>query len=204
MTDSLIILAAFLAGLFLARLVGLPDFVSSPEAALFALWLLMFLVGVSLGADKRLSEILRTLGPQCLLLPVSTTTGTFAGAIAASLFLGLGVWDCLAVGAGFGYYSLSSIFITQYRGAELGAIALIANILRELLTLLLAPLIVRFCGAPALVVCGGCTTVDTTLPVIIRYAGREWILPAVLHATALDFSVPFWVTFFCSQGAFPL
>lgn len=52
--------------------------------------------------------------------------------------------DFLAVGSGFGYYSLSSIFITEYRGAELGTIALLANIVRELIVLLCAPLLVKF------------------------------------------------------------
>lgn len=198
MRDSLIILAAFLMGLVLARMFPLPDILTESDTALWALWALMFLVGLSLGADKKLGEILRALRPWCLLLPFSTTLGSFAGAALASLFLSWGVWDCLAVGAGFGYYSLSSIFITQYKGPELGAVALIANILRELFTLLAAPLLVRFFGAPSVIVCGGCTTVDTTLPVIIRYAGKKWILPAVLHAVVLDFSVPFWVTLFCS------
>ena len=39
-------------------------------------------------------------------------------------------------GSGFGYYSLSSIFITEYKGAELGTIALLSNISREIITLL--------------------------------------------------------------------
>ena len=45
----------------------------------------------------------------------------------------------MAVGAGFGYYSLSSIFITEYKGPELGTIALLSNITREIITLLFAP-----------------------------------------------------------------
>lgn len=198
MRDSLIILTAFLLGIALARLTGVPDALAESDAALWALWLLMFLVGLSLGSDKKLGEILRALRPWSLLLPFATTVGSFAGAALASILLSWSAWDCLAVGAGFGYYSLSSIFITQYKGPELGAIALIANILRELLTLLAAPLLVRFFGAASVIVSGGCTTMDTTLPVIIRYAGKRWILPAVLHAVVLDFSVPFWVTLFCS------
>ncbi len=198
MRDSLILLAAFLSGIGAARNVCLPEQLTSPQVALLALWLLMFLVGLSLGADKKLAEILRSLGPRCLLLPAATTIGTFAGAALVSILMGWNLWDCLAIGAGFGYYSLSSIFITQYKGPEPGAVALMANILRELFTLLLAPLLGRFFGPASIIVSGGCTTMDTTLPVIIRYAGKQWILPAVLHSVILDFSVPFWVTLFCS------
>lgn len=200
MRDSFFILVSFLLGIFLARRDLAPAAFEKPEASLWALWLLMVLVGLSIGADKKLAEILRSLRPQVLLLPVSTALGTFAGAAAASLFLAWTLADCLAVGAGFGYYSLSSIIITQYRGAELGAVALMANILRELFALLAAPLLVRFFGPASLIVCGGCTTSDTTLPAIARYSGPAWILPAVLHAVILDFSVPFWVSLFCLPG----
>ena len=74
-----------------------------------------------------------------LLLPLATTLGTFAGTALMSLFLAYSVSECMAVGAGFAYYSLSSIFISQYKGPELGTIALISNIARELITLLLTP-----------------------------------------------------------------
>jgi len=64
-----------------------------------------------------------------------TIAGTWAGVALASVFLkSLSLNDCLAVGSGFGYYSLSSILITQYKGVELGTIALLANIFREIIT----------------------------------------------------------------------
>lgn len=198
MRDSLIILLAFSCGVFLARFGFAPDFLQMPDASLWALWLLMFLAGISVGLDKRLAKVFRTLSPATLLLPLATTIGTFAGAGLAALVLALSLADCLAVGAGFGYYSLSSVFITQYKGPELGTVALVANVLRELFTLLFAPLLVRFLGPAALVSSGGCTTMDTTLPVIARYGGPHWILPAIVHAMLLDFSVPFWITLFCT------
>lgn len=198
MRDSLIILLAFVCGVSFARSGLAPDSLKRPEASLYALWGLMLLVGLSVGLDRRLTKIFRTLRLSTLFLPLGTTIGTFAGASLAAFVLALSMADCLAVGAGFGYYSLSSVFITQYRGPELGTVALVANILRELFTLLFAPLVVRFAGPAPLISCGGCTTMDTTLPVIARYAGSEWILPAIVHAMILDFSVPFWVTLFCA------
>lgn len=53
---------------------------------------------------------------------------------------------CMFGGIGFGYYSLSSIFITEYKGTELGTIALLSNIVREMITLLLSPLLVKVAG----------------------------------------------------------
>lgn len=106
--------------------------------------------------------------------------------------------DCLAVGSGFGYYSLSSIFITEYRGGELGTVALLANIIREILTLLAAPLLVRWFGRLAPISAGGATTMDTTLPVIMQASGQEFVVVSIFHGFLVDFSVPFLVTLFCS------
>lgn len=198
MSASLPILACFLLGLVLARFGFVPDFLLEHDPTLPALWLLMALVGLSLGADRRLMEILRSLRPRILLLPLGTTVGTFAGCALVSLVLVYSLADCLAVGAGFAYYSLSSVFITQYRGEELGTVALLANILRELFTLVFTPLLVRLLGAPAPIMCGGASTMDTTLPGITRAAGTLWTFPSIVHAMILDFSVPFWVTLFCS------
>ena len=198
MKGSLIILFFFCTGVLLARLGLIPTYLLEHDCTVYALWLLMLLVGISIGSDRRLGEILRTLKPRVLLLPLATTTGTFAGTALVSLFLSYSVSECMAVGAGFAYYSLSSIFISQYKGAELGTIALISNIARELITLLLTPLLARHLGPLIPISCGGASTMDTTLPVITRYCGKEWIFVSIVHAMILDFSVPFWVIFFCT------
>ena len=198
MKGSLIILFFFCSGVLLARMGLIPAYLIEHDFTVYALWLLMLLVGISIGSDRRLGEILRTLRPRVLLLPMATTAGTFAGTALVSLFLTYSVSECMAVGAGFAYYSLSSIFISQYKGPELGTIALISNIARELITLLLTPLLARHLGPLIPISCGGASTMDTTLPVITRYCGKEWIFVSIVHAMILDFSVPFWVIFFCT------
>ncbi|MCD8293475.1 MAG: lysine exporter LysO family protein, partial [Prevotellaceae bacterium] len=137
--------------------------------------------------------------PRMLLLPVMTIVGTWAGCLVAALFLThRSVADCLAVGSGFAYYSLSGIFITEYKGAELGTVALLSNIFRELLTLVAAPLMVRFFGKLAPISAGGATTMDTTLPIIMRTSGDRFMVVSIYHGFVVDFTVPFLVTFFCS------
>lgn len=198
MKGSLIILFFFCSGVLLARLGLIPTYLVEHDFTVYALWLLMLLVGISIGSDRRLGEILRTLRPRVLLLPLATTVGTFAGTALMSLCLAYSVSECMAVGAGFAYYSLSSIFISQYKGPELGTIALISNIARELITLLLTPVLAKYFGPLMPISCGGASTMDTTLPVITRYCGKDWIFVSIVHAMILDFSVPFWVIFFCT------
>ena len=133
------------------------------------------------------------------LLPLGTILGTFAGALAAVLLLhGRSATDCLAVGSGFGYYSLSSIFITEYKGAALGTIALLSNIVREMITLLLSPLLVKVAGPLAPIAAGGVTSMDTTLPIIMDSSGKQYAVVSLFHGFILEFSIPFIVTFWCT------
>lgn len=66
------IVAFFATGVLLARLGLAPSWLLEHDLTLYVLWLLMFLVGLSIGADRRLGEILRTLRPRVLLLPLAT------------------------------------------------------------------------------------------------------------------------------------
>ena len=198
MKGSVLIVAFFLAGVLLGRLADVPAFLRAEEPTLYALYALMFLVGISIGSDDKAWRALRRQGWRILLVPAGTWAGTLLGAGLASLALPeRSLTDCLAVGAGFGYYSLSAVFITQYKGAELGTIALVANIARELLALLGAPLLAKWFGRLAPISAGGATTADTTLPVITKYCGNEFVAVSIVHGVLVDLSVPFLVTFFC-------
>ena len=194
---SLVIVAFFVAGC----VVGLfaPFDLAGSRVSAYVLYALMFCVGITLGNDRTLAGQVRRLDPRLALLPVATAVGTLAGAaLAAPLLAEWSLTDSLAVGAGFGYYSLSSIFIADFRGPELATIALLCNVMREIFTLLAAPLVARWCGPLAAVSIGGATTFDTTLPIITQAAGRPYAVVSVFHGCVLDFSVPFLVTFFCT------
>ena len=199
MKGSIIIVSFFVAGVLLGRLVDVPALLTAEEPTLYALYVLMFLVGISIGSDKKALEALKHQNFKIILVPLATIIGTLAGSALISLVLGgKSLTDCLAVGSGFGYYSLSTIFITQYKGAELGTIALVSNILRELIALLAAPLLVRYFGKLAPISVGGATTADTTLPIITRFCGKEFVIIPIVHGITVDLSVPFLVTFFCT------
>lgn len=172
MKGSLIIVGFFIAGIVCGVCHLFPFDVADTQISFYALCALMFCVGISVGNDPQTLKNFRSLNPRLVFLPVMTILGTLAGSAAVSLLLPhRSVADCLAVGSGFGYYSLSSIFITQYKGVELGTIALLANISREILTLLAAPLLARWFGNLAPISAGGATTMDATLPIITRTAG---------------------------------
>ena len=199
MKGSLIIVGFFVLGIIVGLCDVIPDSFVNSDVSYYALCCLMFCVGISIGCDTSVLKSFKEVNPRLMMLPIMTILGTLAGCAAVSILLGhRQLTDCLAIGSGFGYYSLSSIFITQYRGAELGTIALLANISREILTLLCAPLLAKYFGRLAPISVGGATTMDTTLPIITRYSGGSFIIVSIFHGFCVDFSVPFLVTFFCS------
>ena len=199
MKGSLIIVGFFVLGALVGLFELIPFNIVDTDISFYTLCALMFCVGLGIGNDPQTIRNFRSLNPRLVFLPVMTILGTLAGAALASLVLTHRTApECMAVGAGFGYYSLSSIFITEYKGAELGTIALLSNIIREIFTLLAAPLLVRWFGNLAPISSGGATTMDTTLPIITRCSGQEFAVVSIFHGFIVDFSVPFLVTFFCS------
>ena len=116
---SLVIVAFFAAGCVVGLFAPLDP--AGSRISAYVLYALMFCVGVTLGNDRTLAGRVRRLDPRLALLPVATAVGTLAGAaLAAPLLAQWSLADSLAVGAGFGYYSLSSIFIADLRGGRTG------------------------------------------------------------------------------------
>lgn len=199
MKGSLIIISFFIVGVILSRYDLLTDLFYSADYTSYILYILMFCVGISIGSDTKILDSARKFGLKIIFLPIATIIGTLGATAILSL-----VWDgrtfseSMAVASGFGYYSLSTIFITQIKGAELGTVALIANVAREIITLLFAPLLVMIFGRLAPISAGGATTMDTTLPIITECSGKEFVVISIFHGFVVDFSVPFLVTFFAS------
>lgn len=199
MKGSLIIVGFFILGIAAGLSGMVPESIIDGDLTFYALCALLLCVGIGIGSDRNIVTKFKSLDVRMALLPLGTALGTFAGSLVVSFILsGRSPLDCLAVGSGFGYYSLSSIFITEYKGAELGTIALLANIIREMVTLLLSPVLARVFGPMAPISSGGVTSMDTTLPIIMASSGEQYSAVSIFHGFILDFSIPFLVTFWCT------
>lgn len=196
MKSNLILLGSFLLGLALGGSDLVPTAIVESDLGNYLLYLLLFLVGLSVGNDRDTIRGFRQLSPRLLALPFLTIIGSMCGGVGATLLLGQSLNEMLAVSQGLAYYSLSSILITEKLGITLGTIALFSNVFRELLTLLLAPLLVKYLGPLAPIAAGGATTMDVTLPAILNASGKEYLVPAIYHGFVCDFSVPILVTLF--------
>ena len=115
MKESLIVLLFFGAGVLAG---GLGDFPAAfveivHEASNYAVYAMLAAVGMTLGFDVRAWRILRDLKGWVALVPLMIAVGTFLGGTAAWAVLDMSFRDVMAVSAGFGYYSLSSMLINQ-------------------------------------------------------------------------------------------
>jgi uncharacterized membrane protein YbjE (DUF340 family) len=195
MKATLVLFVIFCLGIVTGASGIIPAGLDIEGVKLVILYILLVLLGINLGADQHLVSYLRNVKPHILLVPLGVVLGSLLGAgiVAWLLFPDLRLQDGLAVGAGFGYYSLSSIIITQISGAELGAIALIANLLRELATILFTPLLSRHLGKISPVASGGATSMDVALPVILKYSGNAYAIVAIVNGVVLTILVPILV-----------
>ena len=160
MKGSLIIVGFFILGIVVGHADLAPALLRDSDVSFVALCGLLFCVGLGIGMNPDTKRDLRSINPRYALLPLVTILGSWLGAVVAWLMLYRGFADTMAINSGFAYYSLSSIFITEFRGVELGTIALLANIIREMITLLLAPLLAKVFGPLAPITAGGATSMD--------------------------------------------
>ncbi len=196
MKESLLLLVMFSVGVLAGFLY--PDFFQGGnDLSTSILFILMFSVGFNLGGSQQFVEILRNMSFRIVEIPLITIIGTFFGMLVLSLFpVGFSLKELLAVGSGFGYYSLSSMIISRISGEMLAVVALLSNIMREIISIVLTPLLVKYFGGTFPIVSAGATSMDTALPVIIKYAGSDHIFTAVFNGIVLTLLVPFLVVVF--------
>lgn len=191
---TLLLFCSLFSGIILGFYRG--DFLESKlvdQIIYYALLLLVFGVGIDLGLNRKILLSWKQLGWQILLIPLLICIGSIGGAYLVGLILKMPANHSLAVGAGFGWYSLSAVIINRMHSIELGTIAFLANVLREILAILMIPFVVKYLGKISAIGPGGATTMDVTLPVIKKYGGDELVLPAFFSGIILSLLVPILV-----------
>ncbi|HUW71683.1 MAG TPA: lysine exporter LysO family protein [Candidatus Humimicrobiaceae bacterium] len=161
----------------------------------FLLIILLFLVGIDIGTNKKAIFGLKKMGFRILLIPAVIIAGSLTGGLLLSFFINFSIFKSLAIASGMGYYTLSSIILTQMVGSELGTMAFLSNIIREILTIIITPFISKKSQLSP-IAAGGATSMDTTLPVIVRFTSKTVGLISIISGVIITFLVPLLVTFF--------
>jgi len=171
-----------------------------PES--FSSWVLyglIFFSGISMVLEGG-EGFKALLSPDTLLLPLVTALGSLLAGLVAALLGGLSLHEGLCASAGFGWYSLSGILITDLGNPFLGNVSFLSNLFRESLALIFIPSLGRLGFKKEAISIAGATSMDVTLPLLGRYAGPSYLALSMAHGILLSLLVPLLVPFFYSLG----
>ncbi|KXS40076.1 MULTISPECIES: lysine exporter LysO family protein [unclassified Candidatus Frackibacter] len=193
----ILILSSVIGGILVGKFIIAPDLASNlSQMTTYFLAILLFGIGIDIGKNKDevLSKI-KQLGWKVISVPIVVAIGSIIGAVISGTFLTLPFNEASAIGAGFGWYSLSGVLITKIYDIQIGSLAFLTNVFRELLAVILIPLLAKTKGKITLIAPGGATTMDTTLPLIIQSSSSEIGVIAFINGIVLSSLVPILVPF---------
>lgn len=193
-------------GITLSVLVGLIgglffkiDFLLKNSDSLIdlGLCLLLLFVGIDIGRNSDIFSALKKFGRKIWMVPLTTLLGTLFAGFLASYITSLSMGESLAVSAGLGWYSLSAIELSKV-STELGSIAFLSNVFRELMAILAIPIVAKRIGAFESISTGGATVMDTLLPVINKNNSSDISVVSFFTGVILSGAVPILVPLFVS------
>ena len=155
----------------------------------FGLYLLLFFIGIDIGKNNNILNDLKKLNKKVLFLPFITIISSLAGGAIASILLSLSMGESVAVSAGMGWYSFSAIELSKV-SVELGGIAFLSNIFRELLAIFLIPIVAKKIGPFESVSIGGATAMDSVLPIINKSNPAEISIISFYSGLVISIVVP--------------
>jgi len=155
----------------------------------FGLYLLLFFIGIDIGKNDNILNDLKKLNKKVLFLPFITIISSLAGGAVASMLLSLSIGESVAISAGMGWYSFSAIELSKV-SVELGGIAFLANIFRELLAIFFIPVIAKKIGSFESVSIAGATAMDSVLPIINKSNPAEISIISFYSGLIISIVVP--------------
>ncbi len=190
--EPLVLAGILVIAFVIGRIMPPFSFLVTGSATSWILYVLLFFIGMQMGVN-RIAWKASLLNPASLAAPIGTLIGSLAGAALLAPLFKIDVGKALSLGAGFGWYSLSGVLISNLGDPALGSAAFLANLLRESVALIAIPWL-SATGRPELAIgIGGATSMDITLPLIERCNGPKLVPLALAHGLTLSFLVPILV-----------
>lgn len=156
---------------------------------------LLFFVGIDIGKNKDVMKQMKEIGIKAVSTPLMTGIGSILGAVVCGMMMGYSFKDAGAIGAGFGWYSLSAIIIAPY-SSEISALAFMSNVSREVIAIIVIPLVAKYIGYNEAIAPAGATAMDTTLPIISKATDGKTAIISFVTGLTLSIMVPILVPIF--------
>ncbi|WP_172380221.1 lysine exporter LysO family protein [Vibrio sp. Vb339] len=187
----LVVGSGLIAGLVLP--IGL-DWVDT--ASEWILFVLLFFIGIQLrNSGLTLRQIL--LNKHGMVIAITIIITSMLGGVIAAYILDIPLFKALAMSSGFGWYSLAGILMGDAFGPVYGGASFMLELLRELVALVLIPVLIRSYPCTSIGYAGA-TAMDFTLPVIQTTGGVRCVPIAIVSGFILSLLVPILMLFFVS------
>lgn len=187
----LLALAALVLGILWGSFgpAGTPlDLISNNSELI--LYALMFFVGISIGLNKTILQKIREYHIKVFIIPFGIVAGSVAAGIVCGLLTGVGARNGAAIAGGMGWYSLTGVMLTEMAGAQMGSVAFLSNLMREILSFFSIPWISRHLNYYSCIAPAGATSEDTTLSMMVRYTSEEVVVMSVFNGIICSAVVP--------------
>jgi uncharacterized membrane protein YbjE (DUF340 family) len=196
------IVSALILGMFFGYLNNnflhaVPNGLIADQLFMATLIIMLFFFGFMFGLDKDSIQKMRKTGARILIFPILVALGSILGGFVAGFILQINLAGATAIGSGIGWYTLAGPVMKDMLGAQWGTLAFTANFFRELITITTIPLLVKL-DKYAPIASGGGTTMDTTLPLIVRYCGKNTLITAFSNGVVLSLIAPLTIVAFAS------
>ncbi|GAL12024.1 putative surface protein [Vibrio astriarenae] len=160
---------------------------------------LLFFIGIQLrNSGLTLKQII--LNKQGMVLALVIILTSWLGGVTAAWLLDISIYQGLAMASGFGWYSLSGILMGDAFGPVFGGASFLIELARELVALVMIPMLIRRLPCTAIGYAGA-TAMDFTLPVIQTTGGVRCVPVAIVSGFILSLLVPVLMLFFVSLVA---
>ncbi|MEQ1410410.1 lysine exporter LysO family protein [Acinetobacter indicus] len=158
-------------------------------------WHLLLVFMLMIGFDLARAPLDRSwLNWNILLVPVGCIVGSILGALFCLFWLShISLKDLIMLSQGYGFYSMSGIVISELRTTELGSIALMNDLFREIFAIVLMYLM-GWRYPRAAISSAGATAMDVTLPMVKQACGNDFIPHAMVSGFVLSVLAPIVVS----------
>lgn len=151
----------------------------SSDAMMGVLCLLVLVIGYGVGLEGKIFREFRKAGLGILLFPAVIIAATGILALGMGLALPqITVRESLAISFGYGWYSFAPGIITAAGHSVAGAISFLHNVIRELVGIVIMPMVARKIGYIECVSVPGIACMDVGLPIIVKSTRTEMIVYA--------------------------
>ena len=195
---TLLILGAASAGMLIGYFVIRSAFQGNMESfdnmaglgIKIGLCLLLLFVGIDLGLDGTVIENFIKVGFRIIVFPIAVVIATLVGASVSGMLMGLSLKEAAAIGAGFGWYTLAPGIIMEAGYLTASAVAFLHNVMRELFSILLIPMVAQKIGYIETTGMPGAAAMDVCLPIVEKSTRSDIAVYSFVSGVVLSILVP--------------